>query len=86
MKSRIQGDYVIEEGQDRIDWPRVHAWLTGSYWSAGIDTEQIRRAAKHSALVVATFLGQEQVGYLRVISDQTRFAYLCDVWVDSGHR
>jgi ribosomal protein S18 acetylase RimI-like enzyme len=28
----------------------------------------------------------EQVGYLRVISDKTRFAYLCDVWVETAHR
>jgi ribosomal protein S18 acetylase RimI-like enzyme len=37
-------------------------------------------------LVLAAFSGQEQVGYLRVVSDKTRFAYICDVWVDAAHR
>lgn len=29
---------------------------------------------------------REQAGFLRVISDKSRFAYLCDVWVDEPHR
>lgn len=84
--ARIQGGYVIEEGLRRTDWPRVHAWLTSSYWSPGVTREQVEKAARHSALVLSVFHDQEQVGYLRVISDKTRFAYLCDVWVDAAHR
>lgn len=79
-------DYVIEEGQSRIDWARVHAWLTGSYWSPCITRERVERAAQQSTLVLGAFRGQEQVGYLRVVSDKTRFAYICDVWVDEAHR
>lgn len=82
---RTHHEYIIE-GASRIDWSRVHAWLTASYWSPGITKDQVKRAARHSALVVAAFKEQEQVGYLRVISDKTRFAYICDVWVDEAHR
>ena len=86
MNTRTPESYVLEEGVTRIDWSRVHAWLTASYWSPGITQEQIERAARHSALVLGSFSGQEQVGYLRVVSDKTRFAYICDVWVDAAHR
>src|SRR5262245_43955256 len=79
-------EYVIEEGLNRINWSRVHGWLTSSYWSPGIRLEQIDRAARHSALILGAFKNEEQVGYLRVISDKTRFAYLCDVWVETAHR
>jgi hypothetical protein len=27
-----------------------------------------------------------QAAFARVVSDKTRFAYLCDVWVDQPHR
>lgn len=27
-----------------------------------------------------------QVGFLRVVSDKARFAYLCDVWIAESHR
>jgi GNAT superfamily N-acetyltransferase len=69
-----------------VNWERVQAWLASSYWSPAISLERVKRAADNSALVVASFLGQEQVGFMRVVSDKTRFAYICDVWVDQPHR
>lgn len=48
--------------------------------------ERVRRAAEHSAMVIGGFQGDVQAGYMRVVSDCTRFAYLCDVWVDVPHR
>jgi predicted N-acetyltransferase YhbS len=86
MSSRTHHEYVIEEGASRIDWPRVHSWLTSSYWSPGITRDRVEQAARNSALVLGAFIGREQVGHLRVISDKTRFAYLCDVWVETAHR
>ena len=87
MESQLASGYTIIEGLERIQWERVHQWLTGSYWSPGISRESVERAARNSALVIGMFHDVSgQVGYARVISDKTRFAYLCDVWVDSQHR
>ncbi len=86
MSPRNHLEYVIEEGTRRVNWSRVHGWLSSSYWSPGITREHVERAARHSALVLGAFREEEQVGYLRVISDKTRFAYLCDVWVETDHR
>ena len=47
---------------------------------------EVRRGAENSALVVGAFLGGEQVGYARAISDRTRFAYILDVYVDERFR
>ena len=77
----------IREGMEHVDFARVHAWLTTSYWTPGITRERIERASQHSALVLSAFDADEtQTGFLRVVSDKTRFAYLCDVWVDEAHR
>ena len=48
--------------------------------------ERVRRAADNSALVLGAYVDGVQAGYLRVVSDKTRFAYLCDVWVEEVHR
>ncbi len=79
-------DFEISPDISRIDWKRVHAWLSSSYWSPGISFERVQRGAENSALVLGSFVGPEQVGYLRVVSDKSRFAYICDVWVDQNHR
>ena len=79
-------DYQITSDLARVDWSRVHAWLASSYWTPGISLERIQRAAQNSALVLSAFHHNTQAAFLRVVSDRTRFAYLCDVWVDTPHR
>lgn len=70
-----------------VDFVRVHGWLSSSYWTPGIERERVERAAWNSALVLSAFAPDGvQAGFLRVVSDRTRFAYLCDVWVDESHR
>lgn len=96
MQFLLKGDsrrdieaYVIDDDTQRIDFARVQAWLASSYWSPGIESARVIRAAQHSALVVGVYRnGQnnEQAAYLRVVSDCTTFAYICDVFVDEMHR
>ena len=85
-EGKTDDNYQIDENIARIDFARVHSWLTTSYWSPGISREWVERAARHSALVLGAYSPQGQVGYLRVVSDLARLAYLCDVWIDSEHR
>jgi ribosomal protein S18 acetylase RimI-like enzyme len=82
-----KGAPIIREGIQHVDFARVHAWLSSSYWTPGIPRERIERAARNSALVLSAFTEEGgQVGFLRVVSDRTRFAYLCDMWVEEAHR
>jgi GNAT superfamily N-acetyltransferase len=80
------GKYEIDSNPKRIDWQRVHAWLASSYWTPGIPLERIQRGAENSALILGAYSPEGQAGFLRVVSDKSRFAYLCDVWVDEKHR
>jgi ribosomal protein S18 acetylase RimI-like enzyme len=79
----------VAEGLDRVDFARVQRWLSGTYWSPGVAQEKVERAARHSALVIGAYdIANDgvQVGYMRVVSDCTTFAYLCDVYVDEAYR
>jgi GNAT superfamily N-acetyltransferase len=83
------GEYELDDDLARMDLPRVHAWLSGSYWwSRGITLEKAQRAARGSSLVVGAFATVDgtQVGYLRVVSDRATFAWIADVFVDEAHR
>lgn len=78
--------YEISADRSRLDFDRIHAWLTGSYWSPGVSREKCVRGAANSSLVLGAFFNGEQVGYLRVVSDKASFAWICDVWVEEEHR
>lgn len=80
-----KGDYQISTDATRLDFGAIHAYLTRSYWSPGISRALVERAAAHS-LCFGLYHAGEQVGYARVVSDRTTFAYLCDVYVLENHR
>ena len=73
---------TIKSGLDKMDFTKVTQMLSGSYWSRDIKIEEVKKSAANSALVIGAFYNNEQLGYARVISDKTRFAYVLDVFVD----
>jgi GNAT superfamily N-acetyltransferase len=79
------GDYEISTERQRIDIATVHAFLTQSYWSPGIPRDVVERAIANS-LCFGVYLGVQQVGFARVVTDQATFAYLADVFILESHR
>lgn len=75
---------TIELSSDpaRLCMDGIHAMLSKTYWSPGITKDEIAAGIRNSALVVGAYAGDgRQIGFLRVISDRTRFAYILDVIV-----
>jgi predicted N-acetyltransferase YhbS len=80
-------EYYIRYGFDEMDFDKVQNMLKDVFWSIGIQKSEIIQGAKNSALLVGTFTKDKiQIGYSRVISDKTRFAYILDVIVDEKFR
>lgn len=76
---------VVDTDQSRLDVQTIHRFLTDSYWSRGIPFEVVERSIRGS-LCFGLYDGDRQVGFARVISDCTTFAYLADVFVLESHR
>lgn len=78
---------MIEVSDDpaRIDLDAVHAFLSRSYWSPGIARDKVARAIAHS-MCFGVYDDGAQVGFARVITDRSSFAYLADVYVLESHR
>jgi GNAT superfamily N-acetyltransferase len=78
--------YLISDDPARIDVDAVHAFLARSYWAQGIPREIVARSLANSLCIGIYAPTGDQVGLIRVISDYTTFAYLCDVYVLETHR
>jgi len=77
--------YEISTDPARLDVDAIHAFLTHSYWSPGIPRATVARAIANS-LCFGVFWQGQQVGFARMVTDKTTFAYLCDVYVLEAHR
>jgi len=75
MTETITGGYEIDDSLARVDFDKVTAWLTATYWSPGIQKPEVIRGARNSTIVAGCYLDGAQVGYLRLVSDKTRFAF-----------
>jgi N-acetylglutamate synthase-like GNAT family acetyltransferase len=85
LVERRRGDYVISTDRARLDLDVVHGFLTHSYWAKGISRDLVARSIQHS-LCFGVYERSAQVGFARVISDYTTFAYIGDVFVLESHR
>jgi GNAT superfamily N-acetyltransferase len=91
----LHAGYVISDDPARIEVDAVHAFLTRSYWAEGVPRDVVARSLANSLCLgiyapshqpAGTGKTVEQVGLVRVITDYTTFAYLCDVYVLESHR
>ena len=84
-----RGPHVISDDSARLDLDVVHGFLTTSYWSPGVSREVVERSIAHS-LVFGVYredgIAPGQVGFARVVTDRTTFAYLADVFVLDAER
>jgi ribosomal protein S18 acetylase RimI-like enzyme len=79
--------YELKSGIHLMDFVRATEMLTNAFWCKRIQIDEVKRGASNSALVVGAFLRNEvQIGFARVISDKTRFAYILDVIVDDAYQ
>ena len=82
------GDGIeIDDDPERVDVDEVHRFLSEeAYWVPGRSRETIEMLVRESTRVVAAYEGDRLVGFARVVSDRTNFAWLRDVFVLESHR
>jgi GNAT superfamily N-acetyltransferase len=77
--------FRVSTDPTRLDVDVVHNFLTNSYWIPGVPRARVERAIRHS-LCFGLYDGTEQVGFARVTTDHTHFAYVMDVFVLTPYR
>lgn len=83
---RDLGQIVISDEQDLLQVEKVHAYLSKeSYWAKDIPFEIVKQSIENS-LCWGVYHKGEQIGFARMISDYSTFAYLADVYILEEHR
>ena len=81
------GPFTVVTELSQIDLDLVHRWLsTDAFWATDRTRDTVQRAAEASLNFGVQDADGHLCGYARVVTDRATFAWLCDVYVDRGHR
>ena len=76
----MQNQIKITTDKANLNIEMIHNFLSKSYWAFGRTIEEVRHSIEHS-YCFGIFIGDKQIGFARVVSDFTIFAYLMDVFI-----
>ncbi len=81
-----QGEFLISTNPELLDVKAIHQYLSQeSYWAQNIPLATVKKSLKHS-LCFGMYDGSKLIGFARLVTDMTAFAYLCDVFVIETYR
>lgn len=67
--------------KNRLDIALIHSYLSKeAYWAKGRSLEIVKRSIDNS-FCFGVFLGNQQIGFARVVSDLSVFAWILDVFI-----
>ncbi|MBR7800863.1 GNAT family N-acetyltransferase [Undibacterium fentianense] len=76
----------ISTEKARLDVGLIHQFLTHeSTWAIGIPLELVKKSIDQS-LCFGAYIDDQQIGFARVVSDFSTFAYLMDVFILPAYR
>lgn len=76
---------TFSNSREKFDINLIHNFLANSYWSQGVARERVVNAIDNS-FCFGVFDNQTQVGFARVTTDFTFFAYIADLFIIEEYR
>ena len=73
-------EIIVSDDQSKLDVRLIHKFLTTSYWAEGRTIEQVKNSIEYS-ICFGVYKDDKQIGFARVLTDCTVFAYLMDVFI-----
>ena len=73
-------DYIISTDSTKLQVEIIHKFLTNSYWAKNITYETVKSSIENS-FCFGVYKDDSQIGFARIITDFTTFAYLADVFI-----
>ncbi|WP_298551630.1 GNAT family N-acetyltransferase [uncultured Algibacter sp.] len=70
----------ISDDKSKLQIEVIHGFLTKSYWAKGRTLEEVKKSIDH-CFCLGVYLDGKQIGFARVATDYTVFAYLMDVFI-----
>jgi len=76
-----RGNYAISDDKRRLTVPAVMTLLKQSYWAKDHPAEKVQKMIENS-LCLGLFADQQLLGFARVVTDKTTFAWITDFIID----
>jgi len=75
----------ISTKKSNLDIRFINDFISSSYWGRGRTIEETKKCVENS-LNFGVYSDGKQIGYARVVSDFTIFAYILDVFITENER
>ncbi len=75
----------ISKDKSKLQIDVIHEFLTNSYWGKGRTLEAVEKSIKH-CVCFGVYLDEKQIGFARIATDYTVFAYIMDVFILEDYR
>jgi GNAT superfamily N-acetyltransferase len=74
----------ISTDKKKLQIDVIHQFLTTAYWAKGRTIEDVKKTI-NNCLCFGVYLDDKQIGFARIATDYTVFAYLMDVFILPEH-
>ncbi|KHJ37416.1 acetyltransferase (GNAT) family protein [Pedobacter glucosidilyticus] len=82
----LKKGFSISTDKSLLDFEMIFNFLSQeSYWAKGISKERLEKAIQHS-ICYGLYHQQKQIGFARLITDESTFAYVADVFILPDYR
>jgi GNAT superfamily N-acetyltransferase len=85
LYERKLGRFELTTDKKRMQLDVIYRFLQKSYWANKRTLDAIKKSIEYS-LPFGIFDGDKQIGFARVISDYSTFAWIADVFIDEEYR
>lgn len=75
-----RNEYLISTDQSKLNIPLIYSFLKNTFWAKNISLLQLETCIQNS-LCFGVYHANEQIGFGRVVTDFSRFAFFADVFV-----
>jgi GNAT superfamily N-acetyltransferase len=87
VRREVAPGIELDDDRERIDVATVHAYVSEhAYWALGRSHDAMRHLIGDAARVVGLYDQRRQIGFCRIASDDTTYAWLFDVYVLPEYR
>lgn len=77
--------YLISNDKRKLNWDLICTEIKKQYWAKDLSLAVIKKSIRNSRSY-GLYFENKQIGFAKVLSDQSRFAYLSDVFILEEYR
>jgi GNAT superfamily N-acetyltransferase len=76
---------VISTDKSKLQTEVIHQFLTTAYWAKDRTLDEVKKSIQH-CFCFGVYANEKQIGFARIATDYTIFAYLMDVFILPEYR